>query len=183
LFERVWVHRILKGDRAAGQQFVTRHYAAVYRLLRHLTGRPEVAEDLTQQAFVRAWQALPNFRGGSSLATWLHRIAYREYTHWLRSRRDHAPLEDAEWLPDRSAGGELEALAFRRALEELPEEQRDAFLLCQVEGFSVREASQVLQAPEGTVKWRVFDARQRLRRLLAEPEEVLPHEMSQARAD
>ena len=88
------IRRIVSGDRAAGRAFVTEHYPRVYRFLRHLTGREVVAEDLTQQTFLKAWEALPAFRGDASLATWLHRIAYHEYTHWLRGRREELPLDD-----------------------------------------------------------------------------------------
>src|SRR5687767_9392631 len=93
--DRGTVRRILSGDRAAGERLVTDEYPRIYRLLRHLTGAVEVAEDLTQQTFLKAWQALASYRSEASLATWLHRIAYHEYTHWLRARRDHAPLEAA----------------------------------------------------------------------------------------
>ena len=89
----IW--RILQGDKRAGDEFVVINYPRIYRLLRYLTGRPDIAEDLTQQTFVRAWQALPAFRHQSSIATWLHRIAYHEYTHWLRDRHEHASLDSA----------------------------------------------------------------------------------------
>src|SRR5215218_2555575 len=94
------VRRILNGDRAAGERLVTEQYPRIYRLLRHLTGAVEVAEDLTQQTFLKAWGALASFRGEASLSTWLHRIAYHEYTHWLRARRDHAPLDEAGEVAD-----------------------------------------------------------------------------------
>ncbi len=166
------VKRILGGDRTAGEQFVTEHYPRIYRLLRHLTGRVEDAEDLTQQTFVKAWQALGTFKGESSLATWLHRIAYHEYTHYLRSRRDHAPLDDAADVPDDHAARELEAVLVRRALAQLSSEHRETFLLYHVQGLSVPEVAAVLDVPAGTVKSRLFTARQRLREMLSEPKEL-----------
>src|SRR5215212_4157445 len=73
--DQALVRRILGGDRAAGERWVTAEYPRIYRLLRHLTGAVETAEDLTQQTFLKAWQALATFRGEASLRTWLHRIA------------------------------------------------------------------------------------------------------------
>ena len=88
--------------REAGEKLVTEHYPRIYRLLRHLTASIDNAEDLTQQTFVKAWQALATFRGEASLATWLHCIAYHEYTHWLRARREQSPLDDAVGVADES---------------------------------------------------------------------------------
>ena len=96
----MWVKRILAGDRQAGTRFVTENYPRIYRLLRHLTGNPETAKDLTQQTFTVAWQGLATYKGEAALATWLHHIAYHEFTHWLRARRDHSSLDAAADLPD-----------------------------------------------------------------------------------
>jgi RNA polymerase sigma-70 factor (ECF subfamily) len=163
------VRQILGGDTAAGERLIAEQYPRIYRLLHHLTGSVEVVEDLTQQTFVKAWQALGTFRGGSSLATWLHRIAYHEYTHWLRARRDHASLEDAAGVPDPHAADALEAVFLRRALAQLSPEHRATFILYHVQGLSVSEVAAVLEVPAGTVKSRLFIARQRLRELLQCP--------------
>jgi len=160
------VKQILDGDKEAGEKLVTEHYPRIYRLLRHLTASIDNAEDLTQQTFVKAWQALATFRGEASLATWLHCIAYHEYTHWLRARREHSPLDDAVGVADESAAHELEAILFREALAQLSREHRETFLLHYVQGLSVREVAAVLEVPAGTVKSRLFVARQRLRELL-----------------
>jgi RNA polymerase sigma-70 factor (ECF subfamily) len=163
------VRRILGGDKAAGERFIAEHYFRIYRLLRHLTGGVENVEDLTQQTFVKAWQALGTFRGESSLATWLYRIAYHEYTHWLRARREHASLTDAADVPDQHAAHALEAVLVRRALAQLSPEHRATFILYHVQGLSVSEVAAVLEVPRGTVKSRLFIARQRLRELLRDP--------------
>lgn len=168
--ERAWVRRILDGDRAAGERLVSEHYPRISRLLRHLTGSADAAEDLAQQTLVKAWQALATFRGDSSLATWLHRIAYHEYTHWLRARREHAPIEAAGDLPDARAAPGVEAVLLRQALAQLPLEQREAFHLYHVQELSIVEVAVVLDVPAGTVKSRLFHARRRLRELLGEPE-------------
>lgn len=168
------VQRILSGDKAAGEQFVIEHYEAIFRFLRNLTGNKEDAEDLTQQTFLRAWEALPSFRGDSSLSTWLHSIAYREYTHWLRSRREFVPLDEIVDMPDEQANQNLEAVLLRWAIYRLDPEHREVFVLYYVQGFSVSEIAKIIGVPAGTVKSRLFFARQKLRELLSDviPEPV-----------
>ncbi len=168
MYDRRWVKLILKGDKAAGERFVTINYPRIYRLLRHLTGDAEVAEDLTQQTFIQAWQALASYRGEARLATWLHRIAYHEYTHWLRARRDEKPLEAAAHLADLRAAEGLDTILLARAMAQLTPELRDTFLLFYVQELSVSEVAAVLETPAGTIKSRLFTARQRLRELLQE---------------
>ena len=160
---------MVTGDKAAGEEFVRRYYARIERLLRCLTGSPDTARDLTQQTFVKAWQALPGFKFEASLQTWLHRIAYHEYTHWLRDRRDHAPLEAAYDMPDLSANllvNDWGMTLLPNALAQLSEELRDTFLLFYVQELSVPEVANVMNVPRGTVKSRLFTARQKLRGLL-----------------
>jgi RNA polymerase sigma-70 factor (ECF subfamily) len=162
------VQRILSGDKAAGEQFVIEHYEAIFRFLRNLTGNKEDAEDLTQQTFLRAWEALPSFRGDSSLSTWLHSIAYREYTHWLRSRREFVPLDEIVDMPDEQANQNLEAVLLRWAIYRLDPEHREVFVLYYVQGFSVNEIAKIIGVPAGTVKSRLFFARQKLKELLSD---------------
>ena len=166
----IW--RIQRGDKRAGEEFVTAHYPRIFRLIRFLTGRADVAEDLTQQTFVRAWQALPSFRHESSLATWLHRIAYHEYTHWLRDRREHLSLDAAAHLAAPVDCQDWESLVLPHALAQLSPEHRAVFLLYHIQELSLGEAAAILEIPEGTVKSRLFTARQRLRELLEA--EVVP---------
>lgn len=168
------MQRILSGDKAAGEQFVIEHYEAIFRFLRNLTGSKEDAEDLTQQTFLRAWEALPSFRGDSSLSTWLHSIAYREYTHWLRSRREFVPLDEIVDMPDEQANQNLEAVLLRWAIYRLAPEHREVFVLYYVQGFSVNEIAKIIGVPAGTVKSRLFFARQKLKELLSDviPEPV-----------
>ena len=171
--DRAWIRLMVSGDKAAGEEFVRRYYARIERLLRCLTGSPDTARDLTQQTFVKAWQALPGFKHEASLQTWLHRIAYHEYTHWLRDRRDHAPLEAAHDMPDLSANTLVNNVVndwgmalLPNALAQLSEDLRDTFLLFYVQELSVAEVASVMNAPRGTVKSRLFTARQKLRGLL-----------------
>jgi RNA polymerase sigma-70 factor, ECF subfamily len=163
-----WVRQILQGNKEAGERLVTENYPRIYRLLRHLTHDPHVAEDLTQQTFMRAWQALAGYKGEASLVTWLHRIAYHEYTHWLRERRNHIPLDEAAELVDPRAFEGLETLSLARALAQLSAELRETFLLYYIQELSVVEVAAVLDLSPGTVKSRLFTARHRLRELLEE---------------
>lgn len=170
------IGRAATGDRRAGERLVTAHYATVYRLLRHLTGDRQAAEDLTQQTFVCAWEALAAFRGECEPRTWLQTIAYHEYVRWLRAHKPTASLEEAADLPDLSAAAGLDTLLLQRALRQLGAEQRDAFLLFHVQQLSLREVGKILEVPVGTVKSRLFAARQRLRELMreADPPERAP---------
>ncbi len=166
--DRWLVQRILNGDQKAAEWFVAEYYEAIYRFLRNLTGFKEDAEDLTQQTFLKAWEALPRYRGEASLSTWLHAIAYREYTHWLRTKREHVPLEEVAEELEEQAKPSWEAVLLQWALRRLPSEHREVFVLYHVQGFSVREIARILGIPPGTVKSRLFFARQRLRSLLSE---------------
>jgi RNA polymerase sigma-70 factor (ECF subfamily) len=172
------VQGILSGDLQMADRFVTVHYPRIYQFLLHLTGRAEDAEDLAQQTFLQAWRAMSAFRGDSSLETWLHRIAYHEYTHWLRSRRVHESLERADELPASSPQdcGMIEGILVRQALAELAPEYRETILLHYLQGLSVKEIAAVMDAPAGTVKYRLFVGRQRLRQSLTEPQEEVPRE-------
>lgn len=162
------VQRILAGDKAAGERLVCDNYRRVFTMLRALTEDGAAAEDLTQQTFVAVWTALPGFRGDSRLATWISRIAYHQYTHWLRDRRAHQSLDSIELLADpRSAAG-LENVLFACALRQLSDDLRVTFLMRYQNELDIREISAILELPAGTVKSRLHTARSRLRELLAE---------------
>lgn len=160
------VQKILNGDKAAGERFVTANYPRIFRLLQCLVGSGEIAEDLTQQTFAKAWQALDSYQGKASLATWLHKIAYHEYTHWLRSRRVDLPLDEALGIEDLREARGLDSILISRGLALLSDEHRDTFVLYYMQEFSIAEIAVILDMPPGTVKSRLFTARQRLRELL-----------------
>lgn len=168
--DRAWVNRILTGDRAAGERLVTENYQRVHALLKSLSGHREVAEDLTQQTFAKAWQALPTFRAEARLSTWLCRIAYHEYTHWRRDRREFAALESVANVADAKAVVGLETVLFSRALEQLSDDLRETFLLHYEHELDVKEIALILEVPAGTVKSRLYTARNRLREILSAAE-------------
>ena len=152
---------------------VQEHYAAIYRLLLHLTRRVHDAEDLAQQTFVRALRNLDKLRDDLPARSWLYAIAYREFLNWRRRRL---------WLPltaDRTAPGDAFARvadsdALLMALAKVKPDGRVVFLLHYVEEQSIQEIAKLLNIPEGTVKSRLHSARAGLKDLLTEEECYVP---------
>jgi RNA polymerase sigma-70 factor (ECF subfamily) len=139
----------------------------IYRFCYRLCGQAAEAEDLAQDVFVAAFQGLEGFEGRSSLSTWLYRIAfYRWRQLHPRGRLPALSLEeDVERMPVQPdlAHESLQRLGLEEALATLPVDLRDAFLLVKAEGLTYREAAEVLEAPQGTIQYRVHEAVQRLR--------------------
>ena len=120
------------GDRQAAERLVERTYRGVYALLRRLCGDPDLAADLTQDTYRKAWDALPGFDGRSQFSTWLFRIAYTTFLNHLRRPRRLVPLEEKHeaTVPDPApaaddvVGRNMEGDRLRRAVLSLPEELR-----------------------------------------------------------
>jgi len=151
------------------------HHTAVRAFARRLVGEPEAAEDLVHDVFVSLPKAIGRFRGESSLRTFLISIAVNHARHFVRAatRRRSAmerlaqqPVGDAEEDPERDARRRELASALSRALDQLPLDQRIAFVLSEVEERTAREISAIVDAPEATVRTRVFHARKKLRTTL-----------------
>lgn len=169
--------RINEGDTNAAEAFVREHYPAVLRLALRLSGQHEDAEDIVQETFLTARQKIGSFRGGSSLRTWIHTIALNEYRQWSRKRKS-LPLIDHD-----NIAGETDIASFETghilltAMNKLPEKQREAFVLFEIEQLSMSEVAHVLGVPSGTAKARVFYARQNLRQQLEGKQEVIKDEL------
>ena len=161
--ERRLVKRLLCGDEKAARLFVDDHYGPLLRFLRCLTGSDDEAVELTQQTFVKAQNGLAGFRHESSLRTWLRSIAYHEFTHWRRDRRKTVGLSESVEGP---SGLTEDGIVLQEAIDALPDELRETFVLREIDRLSVRETAAVLDVPEGTVKSRCSLARERLRRKL-----------------
>jgi RNA polymerase sigma-70 factor (ECF subfamily) len=151
------------GDRTALLHAVRSSQADVWRLAYHLVGADD-ADDVTQDAFVRAWKALPAFRGDSSARTWLLSITRRacadQIRRHVRRRRLAGRLEQRAGLPGTTSTVDgSEAHAVSALVDELPAEQREAFVLTQVIGCSYEEAAQSCGVPIGTIRSRVARAR------------------------
>jgi RNA polymerase sigma-70 factor (ECF subfamily) len=173
------VERARAGDREAFAALIRRHDRGLRGLAYRLLGDRERMDDALQEAYLRAFRALPRFRGAADLGTWLYRIAYNACLDELESARRSAALslEDA---PERGDGRpELaESLSARKdlaeALAELAPPDRAAVLLVDAQGFDYASAGHVLGVPAGTIASRLNRARRSLRRALAERLEGVP---------
>jgi RNA polymerase sigma-70 factor (ECF subfamily) len=155
------------GDRTALLHAIRASQADVWRMAAHLVG-PDDADDVTQDTFVRAWKALPAFRGDSSARTWLLTIARRACADSLRRtvRRRRLTRRVEEQADRASTGGatgdHARAHAVHALVDALPRGQRVAFVLTQVVGCSYAEAASVCGVPVGTIRSRVARAREQL---------------------
>jgi RNA polymerase sigma-70 factor, ECF subfamily len=161
------------GDADAFDQLVCRHQAAVYRAALAALRVPEDAEEVAQDAFVRAWANLQRFRGDSSFRTWVLAIVWnrsmtrrRSVVAWFRRK---APVEEAMQpsRTDRSAHDRLQDAELKahaaRAIDALSPKLRDALLLAASGDYGYDEIGAMLGIPVGTVKWRVSEARRKVR--------------------
>jgi RNA polymerase sigma-70 factor (ECF subfamily) len=178
--ESLLVNEAKAGDYSAFEELVNRYEKKIYRLGMNITGNQEDAEDVLQEAFLKAFEHLPDFREDSRFYTWIVRIAVNQALMKLRKRRTsrEVPMEDSEgengevivhefadWKPNpeqQYAQAELEGI-LQRAVNELPPGFRTVFYLRDVEGLSTEETAEMLNLSVGAVKARLFRARLRLR--------------------
>jgi RNA polymerase sigma-70 factor (ECF subfamily) len=176
--EQELIARAQGGDKAAFAALVRAHQNEVYTLARRLVGDPHLAADIAQETLIRAWRALPRFRGDAALSTWLHRITVNTaWTHKKRARRHLVESIDeaAEIADTRGAGtpeiaGELLELRgrLRSALYELPASQRQVVILKDVYGWSHAEIASSMDISVTAAKVRLHRARARLVKSLEE---------------
>jgi RNA polymerase sigma-70 factor (ECF subfamily) len=169
------VERCLRGELGAFEALYKAHSGRLYSLACRMLGNTADAEDLLQEIFLSAHRKLESFRGDSALGTWLYRLAMNQILDHVRSRAGRTRqltdgLDDATSIADagahRLADRAIDRIDLERALAELPEGSRAAFLLHDVEGLEHREVADVLGIAEGTSKSQVHKARLRLRGLL-----------------
>ncbi len=163
---------LLQEDQNAFGELVRRHQSPVRGFLSKLTrGDAHLADDLAQQAFIRAWQHLNTFRAEAKFSTWLFGIAYNEFRMAARKRKELAleELDDLPPEPDQPAAAEQSNLRMdlNEAMKTLTPAERAAIVLCCQNGLSHDEAAQVLDCPLGTVKTNVLRGREKLRKKLA----------------
>jgi len=173
--ERRLIERVLAGDRAAARRLYEAHVGRVHRTAWRIVGDETLAQECTQEAFVRAFARLDRFRGDSALATWLTRIALSVALNAVRRRRRldgrELALDAAEAvrLPAAESAVEPDLRArIAEAIDALPEIYRTTVVLHDVEGYTHAEIGELLGVPEGTCKTRLFVARRRLREMLAD---------------
>jgi RNA polymerase sigma-70 factor, ECF subfamily len=170
--EAALVQAARNGDREAFMQLVRVHQAGVRAFARGLLNDRTAAEDVAQEAFLRAWRGLAAFRGDAAFATWLYAIARQvALDEARRPAVPTVPVEQVLELADRRAGDPVLRGDLERALGALEPAQREAFLLVVILGLSYQEAGGMTGCPAGTVASRVFRARRRLAAALRVREE------------
>ena len=170
--ERGLILRAQAGDQRAFRLLVERHRDRAYGLALRIVRAPSDAEEVAQDAFVRAWLALPRFRGEARFSTWLYRIVARralDRAQVLRLRREREtelePVSETMTLGDRSDAGETgsRARTIERLMDSLSEAQRVAVTLFYYEDRSVEQVAEIMGIPQGTVKTHLSRARGALR--------------------
>jgi len=172
------VERAQRGDKHAFDMLVVKYQRKLARLLSQFIRDTTEVEDVTQEAFIKAYRALPSFRGDSAFYTWLYRIGINTAKNFLVAQGRRAPTtsigfdnEDAEGFEEGSQLREMNtpeseltskqiAQTVNQTLEELPEELRTAITLREIEGLSYEEIAVIMNCPIGTVRSRIFRARE-----------------------
>jgi RNA polymerase sigma-70 factor, ECF subfamily len=163
------VELVRDGDSRAFGVLVQRHMRRAFRVAYRVLGHREDAEDLVQDAFIAALEGIDTFQQGRSFGPWFYRIVVNRGLNARKARSirttEQLPIDvaSAEPLPDRAAEQSELRVRLRDALGELPEKQRVATELFELEGFSGAEIAEILEIPAGTVRWHLHQARQALR--------------------
>ena len=170
------VERAQRGDKRAFELLVFKYQRKLGRLLSRFVRDSAEVEDVTQEAFIKAYRALPGFRGESAFYTWLYRIGINTAKNYLVALGRRAPtttgfdneeaegFEDADQLrdantPESEMEGKEIAATVNRAMDALPKDLRTAITLREIEGLSYEEIASVMNCPVGTVRSRIFRAR------------------------
>jgi len=169
------VERVQKGDKGAFDLLVLKYQHKIVNLIMRYVRDPELALDIAQEAFIKAYRALPRFRGESAFYTWMYRIAVNTAKNHLAAQRRrpmdveldlqdpeqydlHAKLKETDTPEGLALGNELKETV-ERAIAALPEDLRTAIVLRELEGMSYEEIAQTMDCPVGTVRSRIFRAR------------------------
>jgi RNA polymerase sigma-70 factor (ECF subfamily) len=171
LDERQLIKEVLEGNAAAERQLYEAHVDRVYRLACRLTGDPALAEDLTQDTFIRAFDRLDDFRGDGPFGGWLHRIATSVIYSALRKRKrlqEHESTREdlARFSPPAAERDPDLKRRIDRAVAGLDENHRLVFVMHDLEGFTHQEIAAAMDTPVGTAKARLSRARGKLREIL-----------------
>jgi RNA polymerase sigma-70 factor, ECF subfamily len=175
--DRQLVERAQRGDKQAFELLVSKYQRKLARLLARFIRDPAEVEDVAQEAFIKAYRALPSFRGDSAFYTWLYRIGINTAKNYLVAMGRRAPtatefdseeaegFEDGEYLRDINTpesvlmSNEI-ARTVNDTMEQLPEELRNAITLREIEGLSYEDIATIMNCPIGTVRSRIFRARE-----------------------
>ncbi len=183
LADQVLVARVQNGDKAAYDLLVLRYQHRIVNLVGRFVRDPADAMDIAQEAFIRAYRALPSFRGDSAFYTWIYRIAVNTAKNHLASQARRASeasvdIDDAtqfategalrdEATPDRLLLRDEVHRTIVAALEDLPDELRTAITLRELDGMSYEDIAQAMDCPIGTVRSRIFRARDAINKRIA----------------
>ncbi len=174
------VRRVKKGDKQAFDLLFSRYQHKILNLVARYLRSPEDVEDVAQEAFIKAYRALPRFRGDSAFYTWLYRIAINTAKNHLVARGRRPPsmdvdVEEAEFMDGADALKEGESpeaaltrdelsQAIDRAISALPDDLRSAVTLREFDGLSYEQIAEIMDCPVGTVRSRIFRARESIDR-------------------
>jgi len=170
--EQETIHKAATGDRVAFRELVLQHSHAMFRLAWRLTGDESLAEDIVQEAFIKAWRNIGDFRMQSSFRSWLHRITVNTAMDQLRtrSRREQMERNEPEWeqLEQASEGTKHDVQIdvqdrTRAAMMNLSDTERAALMLRHFEGHSIQEIAQILNLTTNACKQTVFRAVKKMR--------------------
>jgi RNA polymerase sigma-70 factor (ECF subfamily) len=179
------VARSLRGDTDSFNQLIRRWERPIFALAYRTIGREEDARDVCQETFLRAFRALPRFRGHAKFSSWLYRIALNLCRDWIRRERRRGfvqPPEESDLLELAAASGPSESIEdlvsrrdqireIERAMALLPDEQRTAIVLKEYHGLTFQEIADLMDCPLSTVKTRLYQGLSVLRRELAKQHE------------
>ncbi len=170
------VQKVLQGDKTAFDLLVIKYQHRIIQMVNRYVKDPMEAQDVAQEAFIKAYRALGNFRGESAFYTWLYRIAINTAKNYLVSRErrhfdyqvdvqeaeqvENAPQLKALENPENMLLNDEIVKVIKQAIEKLPEEMRIAITLREFEGMSYEEIAQAMDCPVGTVRSRIFRARE-----------------------
>ena len=181
--EKALIQKAVSGDAGAFEQLVLRYQTQVYNLALRMVSNDADAQDLAQEAFVRAWRALGSFQFSSQFSTWLYRLTSNICIDFLRAQKKHKAvsltvlqddetqqwdMEDSNPLPEEQMIDREEQEALARAIEALDPEYRQVLILRIVNDCSYQQIAEVLGIREGTVKSRLSRAREQLRKKLSQ---------------
>ncbi len=169
------VERVQKGDKGAFDLLVLKYQHKIVNLIMRYVRDPELSLDIAQEAFIKAYRALPRFRGDSAFYTWMYRIAVNTAKNHLAAQRRrpmdveldmqdpeqfdlHAKLKETDTPEGITLSNELQEIV-ERAIAALPEDLRTAIVLRELEGMSYEEIAETMECPVGTVRSRIFRAR------------------------
>jgi RNA polymerase sigma-70 factor (ECF subfamily) len=169
------VKRVQKGDKGAFDLLVLKYEHKIVNLVMRYVRDPEQALDITQEAFIKAYRALPRFRGDSAFYTWLYRIAVNTAKNYLAAQRRrptdieldmqdpdqyglHAKLKETDTPEAVALSHELQE-TLEQAIDALPDDLRTAIILRELDGMSYEEIAETMDCPVGTVRSRIFRAR------------------------